>query len=85
MARPEGRKKILHAGGDFHARSRVSLSSLSKRKKIAEVIGAHMVNNRFTKKREWKRAQASDEAEGRMGRNNRPFYLVCFVFPFQTM
>lgn len=50
MARPEGRKKILHAGGDFHARSRVSLSSLSKRKKIAEVIGAHMVNNRFTTK-----------------------------------
>lgn len=50
MARPEGKKKILHAGGDFHSRSRVSLSSLSKRKKIAEVIGAHMVNNRFATK-----------------------------------
>ena len=34
---------------------------------------------------QWRRAQASDEAERRMGKNNRPFYLVCFVFPFQTM
>jgi len=50
MARPEGREKILRGGGDFQARSRVSLASLSKSKKIAEVIGALMVNNRFTTK-----------------------------------
>ena len=50
MARPERREKILHAGGDFHARSGVSLASLSERKEIAQVIGRHMVNSRFTTK-----------------------------------